>query len=731
MNRKIFCWILCFLILGENLGWCRETTTIRSRVPGANGGIYQNGNDIYVDYDTNYTGVLGGGCMWLYTQPADIGPSFWDNNVFLKGYGLINGVGGLENTGALRFGEGAQTYTTPVVLSGDVTLLADAAIGIEVASNCNLHAYITGELKTAGESEGETFTLRQDASNVSRSGTLVIINDNPSFSANWDIRKGVLQIGAVGINFHATGYEWTGEPESLTQNTSKPFSFDGTTGGLGTGDVVIDSPATLKFARSNHYEISNAISGSGKIIFSGGGHGTLTGSIASTIASIEVEAGSTFQTNEGAISNPITGDGFYQIHYSGSNVQKNPTASSHLTNFSGVLLMSGDNRWGLGVTPSDSYAIGAIDDAQIWVTGSTDIRKDIYLSGIGWNSNERFGALRLAGSVTENSAGGVNMSHIMGNVVLLGDTRVSARSGNYSTSGMISGNITGDHTLSTGGNVAGTLILTGENSYGNTHITGTTTLQIGYSGKINGNKTFDGTQGTLGTGSVTIDPGATLKFVRTDTLTLENSVAGSGNIVFDGGGNYSWTGNVTGFTGSWNVTNGTWMIEENQHFSQSIVVGNDGELAGLGTVENVTMNGGKVHSTLNFTQDEFELDGIWVATLGNESEPVTFDIVQIADGSGLEISLMEDYQPETDIFYLLTGNDESFAGLNLENLLVNSILPSNMWTLGIDSYGNGLGLYVQIANSNVPEPSSWLLILMGGAGLLGWRICRKRHYVSL
>ncbi|MDO5113120.1 MAG: PEP-CTERM sorting domain-containing protein [Planctomycetia bacterium] len=716
MNRKILGWVLCFLILGGNWSWGRGTTTITSRMGSSVGASYYNGNDIYVDY-SNAT-LEGGGCMWIYSNSNTA--SFWDNNVFLKGYGYIKRDGTLENTGALRFGEGGQTVTTPVVLTGDVTLLANASIGVEVYYNCNLHAYITGEIKTSGEAAGETFTLRKDATENSRAGTLVIVNDNASLTANWDIRKGVVQVGAVDVNFTATGYEWVGESEAYTQNTAKSFAFDGTTGGLGTGKVEIASPATLKYARSNDYTISNAISGAGKIVFSGGGHGTLTGSIANTITSIEIDAGTTFQANHGAVTNSITGAGFYQIHFSGEKTQSTPI-TTNLTGFSGILLTSGDNRWQISSNPGGSYAIGAIDDAQIWVIGNADISKDLYLSGNGWNSNERFGALRLAGPVGENSNGELNMSHVTGNVTLLGDTRISARHHDTDTTGMISGKITGDYTLSTGGNVSGTLILTGENSYGNTHVVGTTTLQIGHIGKINNNKVFDGTQGTLGTGSVAIDGGATLKFVRTDTFAVGNKITGSGSIVLDGGGNYSWMGDTAEFTGSWNLANGTWTVVENQTFAQAITVEENGELAGTGTVGNVAMAGGKVHSTLTFTQDNFTLNGTWAATLGERSAPTVFDgSVEILSDSTLEITLEEDFYPELgESFFLLAGNNDSFQGLDLESLLISTNLSGGQfWTLGIGEYGDGLGLYAQVS---VPEPSSWLLILAGCAGIWGWR----------
>ncbi|MDO4570498.1 MAG: PEP-CTERM sorting domain-containing protein [Planctomycetia bacterium] len=718
MNRKstwLVSWLVCgTLLLSASLGWCQGTTTLNYRGGSSGGESYFGGNDIYVEYDSS--GLEGGGCMWIYSNSAT--PSFWDNNVFLKGYGYITKSGTLENTGALRFGEGSQTVTTPVALTGDVTLLANASIGIEVASNCNLLAYITGEIKTSGEAEGETFTLRKDASANDRSGTLVITNDNTSLKANWDIRKGVLQVGAVNTNFTATGYEWTGEPKAYTQNTAKVFSFDGTTGGLGTGSVELANVATLKFARSNDYTISNAISGSGKIIFSGGGHGTLTGSIANTIASIEIESGTTFQANSDAITNAITGTGFYQVHYTGSKLGNAPS-TSNLTGFSGVLLISGDNRWGISETPGGSYDIGAVDSAQLWVTASVDISKNLYLSGIGWNSNERFGALRLAGNVSDNTSGGLNMSHITGNVALLGDTRISARIATNPTIGMISGKITGEYALSTGGNVAGTLILTGENSYGATNVVGTTTLQIGHIGKINGNMEFDGTQGTLGTGNVNIDSGATLKFVRSDAVAVANSVSGNGSIVFEGGGDYSWTGNTTGFSGTWNLTNGAWTVAQDQTFTQAITIGASGELAGSGTVGNVSMEGGKIHSTLTFTQDDFTLDGTWATILSADSQPTIFDgDVDVASGSLFEISLLGDFLPdEGDTFFLLAGSDTSFKNLDLSSLVV-SPTSGLSWVLGTAAYGDGIGLYAQVG---VPEPSCWALFLMGGFGLLWLR----------
>ena len=118
----------------------------------------------------------------------------------------------------------------------------------------------------------------------------------------------------------------------------------------------------------------------------------------------------------------------------------------------------------------------------------------------------------------------------------------------------IGGTISGSGTLSQQG--PGTLILTGNNTYGGSTTIGGGVLQIG-----NG----DG-NGTLGSGSVTDN--ATLAFDRSDNVTLSNAISGSGGLSQEGGGTLILPGANT-FSGVTRIGSGVLVLENGLALQQS------------------------------------------------------------------------------------------------------------------------------------------------------------------
>jgi autotransporter-associated beta strand protein len=133
----------------------------------------------------------------------------------------------------------------------------------------------------------------------------------------------------------------------------------------------------------------------------------------------------------------------------------------------------------------------------------------------------------------------------------------------------LAGNISGTGLLSQVG--YGTTILTGTNSYGATSVT-TGTLQIG----------DGGTAGTLGSGAVSIGPGAILAHNRSDSNTLSNVLSGAGSFRKDGAGTLTVTGNNS-FTGGAVITSGILA------YGHANALGNSGSLSA-----GFTLRGGAV-----------------------------------------------------------------------------------------------------------------------------------------
>jgi autotransporter-associated beta strand protein len=93
----------------------------------------------------------------------------------------------------------------------------------------------------------------------------------------------------------------------------------------------------------------------------------------------------------------------------------------------------------------------------------------------------------------------------------------------------------------------GTTILAVDNNY-----TGTTGVYAGVLQVGNG-----GLTGSLGSGAVNVDFGATLGFARDGSAVVGNAISGSGTIRNSGPGTVSFTANNTGFTGDLVITGGT------------------------------------------------------------------------------------------------------------------------------------------------------------------------------
>ena len=91
----------------------------------------------------------------------------------------------------------------------------------------------------------------------------------------------------------------------------------------------------------------------------------------------------------------------------------------------------------------------------------------------------------------------------------------------------------------------GTVVLAGANTYAGTTEVKAGTLAVSGSG-------------SLGSGDVTVDKGATLQYDRTaDQTTVANTLSGEGTLKHTGSGTTEFTGNVAGFTGNIEVDAGT------------------------------------------------------------------------------------------------------------------------------------------------------------------------------
>ncbi|MGN1274556.1 MAG: hypothetical protein ACI4UF_08195, partial [Thermoguttaceae bacterium] len=496
------------------------------RPASSDGGNFVNGDDVVIKNDTN--------CAWLYLSTDTVSPAFWSNNVSIFGTGFNS-----EQGGALRFGQGATTNANPMILTGDVTFLGNATIGVQTKTP-NAQGIITGQLKLAADAPADTEFLYRGryaatASGNDVTGILILTGDSTSFIAPIRVGSGTLQLGYIS-SVTAKGWEWVGDGaggETYQQNNSKQFVFDGSTGSIASPtinltsvfDVNNDLP-TLKFQRSGEVTVNNAITGNGKVVFDGTATYKLgeTGSFDAGLNSVTVNKGATLvnnrhfaTTNTWDFDHAVSGDGFYQVGYSNqtdilsantrTTLYYNDVNPRPISNFTGVYVFSDGYRYNLTSdwnTASKGYSLGATDFGQIWVQGTAKYSGDMYLKGTGWSTSEYRGALRFAGNYGDASGlpAVTNMAATYGNIYLMGDTRVTLHA-DRATVALIASDVKnygdGDYTLEVANSYNGsTLYFTGTSEV-NLNLADATTFQVGHQGTLNG-VAYDGTQGSLGTG---------------------------------------------------------------------------------------------------------------------------------------------------------------------------------------------------------------------------------------
>lgn len=411
------------------------------------------------------------------------------------------------------------------------------------------------------------------------SGTTVL-NGNNANSGATAIQAGVLQVGAGGA-----------------------------TGALGSGNITVASGAGLMYQRSGDFVVANNISGAGTLTKDQAGAMILTGNVSSQL---DVTAGTVRIGNLGTAgalnANAVLGAGAglvfnrtdnttYAHVVSGNGVlTKNGAGTLTLTNgqtyaggtqiAGGVLALSGTgsllSTGALNLSNGGKFSIAAASGARtvgaLAGTAGTAVELGANTLTFGDSTAQVFAGDFLSGTGNLIKAGS-GVAILMGNNNLTGTLTIQSGAvqiGTNGTSGTLgSGNVVNHGTLAfaradntlvanhISGNghldkfYGGTLTLTGANSYaGNTRIWAGT-LQVG-----NG-----GNSGSLGAGE--IENSGVLAYNRSDTVTLNNIISGTGAFHQMGTGRVILTGNNS--YGATTIQSGV------------LQVGNGGTTGSLGT----------------------------------------------------------------------------------------------------------------------------------------------------
>jgi len=559
----------------------------------------------------------------------------------LTGASTLTG-GTTISAGTLQIGSGGTTGS----LAGDI--VNDAALVFDRSDTVTQAGAISG-----------TGTLEQAGS-----GTLILTGTN-SHSGGTSVTGGILQIGDGGTTGAVAGDIALGASTGLVFNRSDDIDHSGAI--TGSGGVTQAGPGVLTLSgSSNSYTGGTTISGgtlqiaddgalgdaSGGLTFDGGtlattatfasaravtltGSGTFAPDTGTTLTLNGVISGSGSLTKTGAGTLVLSGTNTYSGGTTVSSGTLQVAADASLGGAGSLVLDGGTFASSADMTSSRAVVLSA--SSTISPASATTLTLSGVMSGAGDLTKAGTGTLVLSGTNTFTGAtlvsagtlsisGGAALSDAAGVTIATGATlslgssseTVGSLSGGGSLS-LGSGRLTAggddsDTTFSgvasgTGGLTkagAGTLVLSGANTYtGGTTIAGGT-LQIGAGG-------------TTGTVAGDISNDSALVFNRSNSITYADVISGTGSVTQAGSGILTLSGSNS-FSGGLFISSGT------------VSVGDDGNMGA--TSGAVTLSGGGIlsASAVVSTDRTFHLGTGGGTINANSSNSVT--LTGDVDGTG-------------------------------------------------------------------------------------------------
>ena len=513
--------------------------------------------------------------------------------------GTIGG-GGANTTLRLNTQTGGDTTTTyrlagSNTLAGNIELYRGAIVVTNNNSLGNARLLLNGnDNTTLGDVRFENpVTLNNgidlyNSSNpdpINTNGNTVVLAGVVSNSGN----QGLVKIGAGTLVLAANN---TYTVTTTINGGTLQVGNGGTTGTLGSGAVT--NNGTLAFNRSDAITVNNTIGGTGSIVQNGPGSTTLAGAI-TAVAGLTVSGGAlnltssvpataTLNLTDGQFSfatgaNPLGVETFASLTQSGGNLVLDinggladslTVTGSYASTAGGITVNVGstpsggtsipllaygtltgtppvtvNGLSGTRVTATPSYGTGTNDVISLTFNGNSANLVWAGTTGTAWDvttQNWLNGAVpdvyyQLDSVWFDDSA--TTTAPTLDFTATPGTVRFSNTASTYTLTG--SGSIAGLTGITVDGR--GTVVIATNNTYsGLTDITGGT-LQIGAAG----------TTGTLGSGNVHVD--GSLAFNRSDTITVANTMSGSGGLRQSGTGTLVLTG--ANAYGSTTITGGT------------------------------------------------------------------------------------------------------------------------------------------------------------------------------
>ncbi|KEO52529.1 hypothetical protein SMB34_07775 [Thalassospira permensis NBRC 106175] len=408
-------------------------------------------------------------------------------------------------------------------------------------------------------------------------------------------------------------------------------------------------------------------------------YGTLTNTGTLDINGI-IDIGNSTGTKTGILNNAgtITLDGTIRLY----GTALNNTGSLVITGF----LVASENGQVTGDFTNNGQVDFTINSSQTYsdvMTGNGRFRKygteTLILTG---DSSNYSGETILVAGIIQIGNGGTTGA-------LGGDFTISSsgslvfnRSNDLSFAGVASGN----GSLTKQG--AGTLTLTGNNTY-----TGATTISAGTLQIGNG-----GTTGAI-TGNITNN--AALAFNRSNDLTYAGVVSGTGSLNKSGGGMLTLSGTNT-YTGATTVSNGTLAVNGSIAAS-NVSVQNGATFGGTGSVGGTTIASGGIHApgnsigtqTINgnYTLNSGSILAIEVNSAGNADQVIVNGTVNVGGATLRILGLPDnDMSGQDNYTHIIIVNDGVDAVVGTFNSINNQLAFYDASVAYSDGTGNDVTL---------------------------------------
>ena len=619
---------------GILLGAANFTTTNASSLYVSNGVTVDS--LVWVNGATNGTaptrtiGVLGTNGAATFSAGFGVGNTALNldatNGSTLMVGGNITNISGNTNSGIIKTGggivtlNGTNTYTNYTTVS-EGTLVVNGKIASLTNSVTNTGAVLSGGGSIAGTTTiaaGGTISPGNSLGTISVTNLVFGTNGN----YNWQLYD------ATGIAGATNGYDTIAGAGGLniTANGTDKFNINlWTLSGLGPDT----NGSAINFLSSSSYQWTLGTWAAGITNFDASYFNITTAATNGTGGFANAFAGtfSLTSSNNSIFLNYAGAAGGPPIYSAASGTWS--------TNFSPALTQGATN-WifdgATGGTATNDIASATVNTLGT-LTFSNTAGSYTLSAASGSAGFDAASALAITGNIVNNSASAQTINLALG---FSNAATINAAAGHMTFGGAISngtsltftgasnntvsGAISGTGYLVKDG--AGTLVLSGNNTYTGGTLVSTGTLQVG----------AGGTSGSLSTTALTNN--ATLAFNRSDNLTASYDISGTGALIKDGAGTLTLSGNNS-YGGATTISNGTISIS---------VLANAGSNSGIGTNATVTFAGANATNTFldytggNVTTDRtFAFNGVATNGEGGTLNMATSTVVTAtgaASGTG-------------------------------------------------------------------------------------------------